>query len=197
MSPSHRDSFKTKKRFFGKYRGVVIENVDPMQIGRLQAEIPDVLGETPSGWALPCVPAAGIQAGFFIVPPIGSQVWMEFEQGDADFPIWTGGFWELTEDVPAIASAPAPIPPGQTIVLQTTGQNALVLSDAEPAPAASGVFLKASGGATIVVNDEGVTISNGKGATISLVGPTVSINSGALTVVGASVEVDGVPLTPI
>src|SRR5580698_1919128 len=197
MSPSHRDSFKTKKRFFGKYRGVVIENVDPMQIGRLQAEIPDVLGETPSGWALPCVPAAGIQAGFFIVPPIGSQVWMEFEQGDPDFPIWTGGFWELTEDVPVIASAPAPIPPGQTIVLQTNGQNALVLSDAEPAPAASGVFLKAGGGATIIVNDAGITISNGKGATISLVGPVVSINSGALTVVGASVEVDGVPLTAI
>lgn len=197
MSPSHYDSPETKKRFFGKYRGVVIENVDPMQIGRIQAEIPDVLGEIPSSWALPCVPAAGIQAGCFIVPPIGSQVWMEFEQGDPDYPIWTGGFWALVEDVPAIASAPAPLPPGQIIVLQTTGQNALVLSDAEPAPAASGVFLKASGGATIVVNDAGVTISNGKGATISLVGPTVSINSGALTVIGASVEVDGVPLTRI
>jgi uncharacterized protein involved in type VI secretion and phage assembly len=197
MSPSHPDGPETKKRFFGKYRGVVIENFDPMQIGRIQAQVPDVLGEIPSSWALPCVPAGGIQAGCFIVPPIGSQVWMEFEQGDENFPIWTGGFWELAEDVPAIASSPAPLPPGQIIVLQTTGQNALVLSDAEPAPAASGVFLKASGGATIVVNNAGITISNGKGATISLVGPTVSINSGALTVVGPSVAVDGAPLTPI
>jgi hypothetical protein len=197
MSPSHPDSLRTKKRFFGKYRGLVIENLDPMQIGGIQAEVPDVLGVVPSGWALPCVPAAGMQAGCFIVPPIGSQVWMEFEQGDPDYPIWTGGFWALVEEVPTIASAPAPLPPGQIIVLQTTGQNALVLSDAEPAPAASGVFLKAGGGATIIVNDAGITISNGKGATISLVGPVVSINSGALTVVGASVEVDGVPLTAI
>ena len=56
-------------------------------------QVPDVLGETPSSWAMPCVPAAGIQAGCFIVPPIGSQVWVEFEQGDPDYPIWTGGFW--------------------------------------------------------------------------------------------------------
>ena len=58
-------------------------------------QVPDVLGVIPSSWAMPCVPAAGIQAGCFIVPPIGSQVWVEFEQGDPDYPIWTGGFWGL------------------------------------------------------------------------------------------------------
>jgi uncharacterized protein involved in type VI secretion and phage assembly len=141
------------------------------------------------------VPAAGNQSGCFIVPPVGSQVWIEFEQGDPDFPIWTGGFWGLAADVPAAALTPAPIPPGQTIVLETTGQNALVLSDAPQSPAAGGVILKAAGGAMIVVNETGVTISNGKGATITLVGPTVSINSGALTVVGTTVAVDGAPLT--
>jgi uncharacterized protein involved in type VI secretion and phage assembly len=193
MSPSH----ETKKRFFGKYRGVVVENLDPIQIGRIQAEVPDVLGETPSSWALPCVPAAGSQAGCFIVPPIGSQVWMEFERGDPDFPIWTGGFWALTEDVPAVALAPAPIPPGQNIVLQMAGQNALVLSDAERSSADGGVILRAAGGATIIVNEAGVTISNGKGATIALFGPAVSINSGALTVTGTAVAVDGAPLNPL
>ena len=197
MSPSHRDEPETKKRFFGKYRGVVTENLDPMQIGRIQAQVPDVLGETPSGWALPCVPAAGIQAGCFIVPPIGSQVWVEFEQGDPDFPIWTGGFWGLAADVPIAALAPAPTPPGQNIVVQTAGQNALVLSDAPPSPAGGGVILSAVGGAMIIINDAGVTISNGKGATITLIGPTVSINSGALTLVGTSVTIDGAPLAPL
>ena len=71
----------------------MINNIDPEQIGRIMAQVPDVLGETPSSWAMPCVPAAGIQAGVFVVPPIGSQVWVEFEQGDPDYPIWTGGFW--------------------------------------------------------------------------------------------------------
>jgi uncharacterized protein involved in type VI secretion and phage assembly len=191
------DDSDTKTRFFGKYRGLVIDNLDPLQIGRILAQVPAALGETPSSWALPCVPAAGSQAGCFIVPPIGSQVWIEFEQGDADYPIWTGGFWGQVADVPVAALAPAPLRPGQTIVLQTTGQNALVLSDAPPSPAGGGVILSAAGGAMIVINDTGVTISNGKGATITLFGPTVSINSDALAVVGTSVTIDGAPLAPI
>jgi len=183
-----------KPRFFGKYRGVVIDNVDPMQIGRILAQVPDALGEVPSSWALPCVPAAGIQAGLFIAPPIGSQVWIEFEQGDPDYPVWTGGFWGLAADVPIAALNPPPVPPGQNIVLQTTGRNMLALSDATPSPNGGGIILQASGGASIVVNDAGVTISNGKGATITLVGPIVSVNSGALAIDGATISVDGAPL---
>jgi Type VI secretion system/phage-baseplate injector OB domain len=162
----------TKERFYGRYRGLVIDNIDPAQIGRIQAQVPDVLGEVSSSWALPCVPATGIQAGCFIVPEIGSQVWIEFERGDPDYPIWTGGFWGLVADVPVLALAPAAIPPGQNIVLQTTGQNALVLSDAPPSPTGAGGVLQAPGGAMIVVNETGIIISNGQGATITLIGPT-------------------------
>ncbi|HEY6446742.1 MAG TPA: phage baseplate assembly protein V [Acidobacteriaceae bacterium] len=171
------------RRFFGKYRGLVIENIDPQQIGRVLLQCPDVLGETPSSWAMPCVPAAGIQAGCFIVPPIGSQVWVEFEQGDPDYPIWTGGFWGLVADAPVFATAPPAIPPGQNIVLQTTGQNMLLISDAPPSPVTGGIILKSTTGAMIVVNDTGIYISNGQGAMITLVGPTVDVNIGGLTVV--------------
>jgi len=170
-------------RYYGKYRGLVIDNIDPEQIGRVLVQVPDVLGETPSSWAMPCVPAAGIQSGCFIVPPIGSQVWIEFEQGDPDYPIWTGGFWGLVADVPALATAPPAIPPGQNIVLQTTGQNMVMVSDAPPSPATGGIVLKSTSGAMIVVNETGIYISNGQGATITLVGPTVDINLGALTVI--------------
>ncbi len=171
------------KRFYGKYRGHVIENIDPQQIGRVLLQVPDVLGETPSTWALPCVPVAGIQAGFFAVPPVGSQVWVEFEQGNPDSPIWTGGFWGSPAEVPVSATTPPAIPPGQNIVLQTTGQNTASISDAAPTPAAGGIVLKSAGGAVIVVNDTGIYISNGKGATITLVGPVVDINAGGLTVI--------------
>jgi uncharacterized protein involved in type VI secretion and phage assembly len=176
MSTSLPDTVVAKPRYYGKYRGVVVQNLDPMMIGRVIAEVPDVLGETPSSWAMPCAPAAGVQSGVFIVPPVGSQVWIEFERGDPDYPIWTGGFWGLAADVPGAATAPPAIPPGQTIVVQTTGQNALIISDAAPSPASGGITLQAAGGATIIVNDTGIYISNGKGATITLVGPTVSIN---------------------
>lgn len=86
-------------RFYGKYRGLVAINVDPLSLGRLKAMVPEVLGEIPSSWALPCAPYAGTGAGFFAVPPIGAGVWIEFEAGDVSRPIWTGCWW-ATGEVP-------------------------------------------------------------------------------------------------
>ena len=86
-------------RFYGKYRGIVADNQDPLQIGRLQAMVPEVLGETPSGWALPCAPYAGTASGFYAIPPIGAGVWIEFEAGDTSRPIWSGAWW-ATGEVP-------------------------------------------------------------------------------------------------
>ncbi|MFZ0420285.1 MAG: phage baseplate assembly protein V [Candidatus Sulfotelmatobacter sp.] len=177
----------TPQRFYGKFRGLVVDNLDPMQMGRIVAQVPDALGETPSSWAMPCVPAAGIQAGCFFVPPIGSQVWMEFEQGNPDYPIWSGGFWGQASDIPMLALAPPPVVPsaGQNIVLQTSGQNTLVISDAAPTPATGGIILQSSAGATLIVNDSGIYLSAGPGmATISLTGSLVAINDTALTISG-------------
>ena len=183
MSAQSSSPGDNPRRFYGKYRGLVVENIDPQQIGRVLVQVPDILGEIPSSWAMPCVPASGIQAGCFIVPPIGSQVWVEFEQGDPDYPIWTGGFWGLVASVPVFATAPPAIPPGQNIVLQTTGQNMVLISDAPPTPVSGGIVLKSVSGAMIVINETGIYISNGQGASITLVGPLVDINLGALTVI--------------
>jgi hypothetical protein len=183
MSTQPSPTAGSPKRFYGKYRGLVIENLDPEQLGRVMLQCPDVLGEIPSSWAMPCVPVAGIQAGIFCIPPIGSQVWVEFEQGDPDYPIWTGGFWGLVADVPILATAPPAIPPGQNIVLQTTGENMIMVSDAPPTPVTGGIVLKSVSGAMIVVNETGIYISNGQGATITLIGPAVAVNIDALTVI--------------
>lgn len=180
-------------RNYGKYRGTVINNIDPEGRGRIMALVPDVLGLTPSSWAMPCVPAAGIQSGVFIVPPILSGVWIEFEQGDPDYPIWTGGFWGLVAEVPGAPVSPTPvpppIPPGQTIVLQSTGQNRVMISDAVPSvpapggiPGVGGITLRSTTGATIVVNDAGIFIDNGKGASIKLIANLIDMNNGALTI---------------
>lgn len=171
--------------FLGKYRATVINNIDPENRGRLQLTIPDVLGLVPSTWAECCAPFSGLTgaaAGMFAIPPIGAAVWVEFEQGDPDHPVWTGGRWASAADVPPMALAPPPIPPGQNVVIQTSLQNMLAVSDAPPTPASGGIVLKSATGAMIVVNDTGIYINNGKGAMITLVGPAVTVNNGALVV---------------
>ena len=112
------------------------------------------------------------------MPPIGAGVWVEFEQGDLDYPIWTGCWWGSAAEVPPLAFAGLPAAPN--IVLQTTGQNSMVVSDL-PGPT-GGIMLKSATGAMIIVNDTGIYIENGKGASIRLVGPSVDINNAALTI---------------
>jgi Type VI secretion system/phage-baseplate injector OB domain len=172
----------TGTRYYGKYRGTVINNVDPEQRGRIMAQVPDVFGLTPCSWAMPCLPMAGKSQGTFMIPQIGAGVWIEFEQGQPDYPIWVGGFWGSAAEVPVLALAPPPIPPGQNVAIQTTGQTTLLLSDAPPSPVSGGIVLRSPGGAMVVVNDTGIYLSNGKGATLTMVGPAVSINTTALVV---------------
>ncbi len=88
-------------KYFGKYRGKVENNVDPLQLGRMQVSVPAVLGSGTLSWAMPCVPYAGPGVGFFVIPPVGANVWVEFEGGDPDYPIWAGCFWG-TGEVPAV-----------------------------------------------------------------------------------------------
>lgn len=166
-------------KYYGKYRGTVFNNIDPEQRGRIQAIVPDVSGLIPTSWALPCMPIAGKQSGVYVAPQIGSGVWIEFEQGDPDYPIWTGCFWGIVAEVPALALAGNPASP--SIVLQTALQNSIIISDL-PGPT-GGIMLKSTTGASIIVNDTGIYIQNGKGAMITMVGPAVNINNGAINVI--------------
>lgn len=169
--------------YFGKYRATVLINVDPELRGRLQLMIPGVLGEIPSTWAEACTPLAGPTGppmGVYMVPPIGAGVWAEFEGGDPSYPIWSGCRWGGQSDLPPAASIGLPVSPN--IVMQTLAQHSLVLSDMPPSPVTGGIILQSTTGARIVVNDTGIYIDNGKGASITLVGPLVTVNNGALAV---------------
>jgi hypothetical protein len=163
------------QKYFGKYRGTVVNNIDPMKIGRIQVIVPDV-GLTPSTWAMPCVPLAGKATGVYMIPQIASGVWVEFEHGDPDYPVWVGGFWNTVAEVPAMALlAPPPTPP---IIINTLAQNTLVLSDAPLPPLIAGGILLKSGASSIMVGPDGVTITAPK---IQINGLTI-VNNGALTI---------------
>jgi uncharacterized protein involved in type VI secretion and phage assembly len=143
-----------EKRYYGKYRATVLNNQDPLVQARLMLQVPDVLGDMPTSWALPCLPAVGKQMGVFALPAMGSTVWAEFEQGNPDYPIWVGGYWGSAAEVPPLALA-APGPTG-------------------------GIVLK-SGGSMLIVNDSGIFLTNGT-ASVTLIGNTVAVNQTALTV---------------
>lgn len=156
-----------------KHRGVVVSNLDPLQIGRLSVDVPGVLSGP--AFAMPCVPYAGPGVGFVALPPIGANVWVEFENDDPALPIWTGCFWNPGE-LPPGAGAP------EKKVIKTDGVT-LTLDDT-PGTGFSVLVDSAIAGTTLTleVNATGITLSNGSGAVLTMVGPAVDINNGGLTV---------------
>lgn len=159
-------------QYFGKYRGKVKNNIDPNMLGRIQVSCPAVLGEGTLSWAMPCAPYAGSGVGFFAVPPVGANVWVEFEAGDPDYPIWAGCFWG-TGEVPASPAV------AQMKVIKTDGAT-VTLNDA---PGIGGITLQTASGQKIVMNAQGIEIANGMGAVIKMAGPQVTVNNGALDVI--------------
>lgn len=162
-------------QFYGKYRGIVTDNQDPLQTGRVRARVPDVMGDRESGWAMPCFPFAGPGMGFFALPKTGAGVWIEFEHGDPDYPIWSGCWYGGLPDVPSELLAP----PYQKVLLKTEGGASLVLDDT---PGVGGITLETPSGQKIKITATGIDIDNGLGATIKMSGPQVSLNNGALDV---------------
>jgi uncharacterized protein involved in type VI secretion and phage assembly len=164
-------------RFLGKFRGQVVSNRDPLGIGRVTVKVPDVLGDEPSTWALPCLPFTGRQSGQYAVPAEGAGVWVEFEQGDPSYPVWTGCWYGHESELPpdALTGSPA----HQNVVIQTSDQHKLVMGDV---PGGNGIRLQAATGAYVQIDEKGVTIANGQGVSIVLTGSEVNINEGRLIV---------------
>jgi phage baseplate assembly protein gpV len=132
------------RKLFGKYRGSVEDNADPEGLGRLQVVSPAALGSSGRAWAmpsLPCVPCPEPGVGFSMLPPIGAEVWVEFEEGDPDRPIVTGCLWD---------SRAAPPSTADDVILTTPSGHRLVLSEARNEvsvshPGGSSVKLDAAG----------------------------------------------------
>jgi hypothetical protein len=158
--------------YYGKYRGKVELNIDPMQQGRVQVSCPAVLGDGRMSWAMPNAPSDG----FFMIPANGASVWVEFEGGDPDKPIWSGCFWE-TGKAPAQPALP------QMKVIKTDSVT-ITMSDL---PGAGGLTIEVSPPAVatplkIALSASGIELTNGS-ASVKLTPASVSLNNGALEVI--------------
>jgi len=157
-------------RHYGKYRGIVTDNEDPNNLGRLRARVPEVLTDVESGWALPALPYAGDGSGLYTVPEPGTGIWIEFEAGDVSRPIWTGCWWG-GEQLPNRAT-PA------VKVLKTASGHTITLDDTSGSET---VEIAATSGAKILMDRSGIEISKGR-QKVKLSQNSVTINDGALEV---------------
>jgi hypothetical protein len=159
-----------RRRYYGKYRGTVTDNLDLLMQGRIRAKVPAVLGDEETGWALPSSPFGGSGVGFFSTPSKGANVWIEFEGGNPDHPIWSGSFWGLTE-------APVQDPLNMKKVLKTD----TVTITVDDTPGIGGVTIELKSGAKIVMGISGITLSCGS-SSIKVTPASVTVNDGALEV---------------
>ena len=164
--------------FYGKYRGVVTDNKDPNGLGRVRAKVQDVLGDKELGWAMPSVPYAGKGVGLYLIPPEKTSVWIEFEHGDPDYPIWCGCFWAPGE-VP-VKSAKNETMPEKKVLKTDVGT--ITLNDSSSDGAITIETAAGEQGPRIVVTTTGLKLSCGPLTSIELSFTDVKINGEALVV---------------
>ena len=212
MNPSveARISEQQQHRYYGKYRGFVVDNEDPEQKGRLRLRVPSVFAGETTAWALPCLPFGGTtDQGFFMIPEVDAQVWVEFEEGNLHQPIWTGVFWQGGGDIPTEAAKTPPTtrviktpsghtlqfddedgseqfrlahPAGSAITIDENGTIDLVNPSGEHLildASGSEVILECSNGNKLSMNSRGTTVEDPNGNSIELSAGGITISASA------------------
>jgi Type VI secretion system/phage-baseplate injector OB domain len=163
---------KVERRYYGKYRGIVTDNADPDNLGRLKLTVPSLLGkEVVTGWAYPCAPYGGSSGlGFFFIPEVGAGVWVEFEEGDPEFPIWVGAYWSKPgdeaetpkpNDIEGVAADAVQTPPTNKIIKTLKGHT-IQMEDADGEEMIT--IVEAVNGHVVTMNMDGIKITEGKDA---------------------------------
>ncbi|PYR72029.1 MAG: hypothetical protein DMF86_24730 [Acidobacteria bacterium] len=177
---------KVEHRFYGKYRGFVVDNADPQKRGRLRVTVPSVLGDVVSGWALPCAPYGGHAGrGFFFIPEKKDGVWVEFESGLLEFPVWVGTFFSQpggTTEAPPPGNSQSP--PTSKII--KTAKHTIELADADNSEAI--IVTDSTNKNTITIDKNGVLIVDGNGNKVKLESGGVTIESSKIKVGAAAAE---------
>lgn len=199
---------KIEYRFYGKYRGFVVDNADPEHLGRLKVKVPSVLGnDVVTGWALPCVPYGGdANLGFLFIPEVDAGVWVEFEEGDLEFPIWVGTFWskpggesELPKPNKADGSDESSVqdPPTRKIIKTKKGHT-IQFEDKDGEEMVT--IIEATKKHVVTMNQDGIKIIDGANSNNIILdsngikiedknGNVVTMDSSSVTIKGSSIKI--------
>jgi uncharacterized protein involved in type VI secretion and phage assembly len=191
---------EVERRFYGKYRGFVVDNADPQHLGRLRLTVPSVLGdEVVTGWATPCVPYGGeANQGLLFIPEKEAGVWVEFEEGDLEFPIWVGTFWskpggdsELPKpnDRAGAEQGSVQDPPTRKIIKTVKGHT-IQFEDADGKEMVT--IVEAKNGSVVTMDQDGVQVvdgANGHRFVMSSQGITIE-SAGDVTISGNNISIE-------
>ncbi len=157
---------------FGIFRGVVTNVDDPEGLGRVRARVHEILGDTDeTDWAWPCVPLAGGGAGWFMLPKTNDPVWIAFEAGDINRPVWLGGWFNKT-DMPPEGAGP------DVRVLQSKSGHRIELGDVDGDELVrlshkSGAMVEIDKDGNVALFEAGDSVKLGTGALKKLVNETL------------------------
>lgn len=202
---------KVDHKYYGKYRGIVVDNKDPENLGRLKLKVPAVLGkEVVTGWAMPCLPYGGASGeGFLFIPGVEAGVWVEFEAGDLEYPIWVGTYWakpggesELPKPNNAEGEEEDSVqdPPSRKIIKTKKGHT-IQFEDAEKDDDDMLTIVEATHKHVVTMNKDGISITDGangheillddSGITISdgVGSNEIAMDSGGVTIKSKEIKV--------
>ncbi len=170
---------KVENKYYGKYKGLVVDNNDPENLGRLCLKIPSILGEdVVTGWAMPCLPYGGTNdQGFFFIPEVDAGVWVEFEEGNLEYPIWVGTYWSKPGGASEVPKPGDTQSPPTRKIIRTMKGNSIELEDKDGEE--SIIITEKTNDNKIIMNSNGITIEDSNGNVI-----TMDASSG------------GIPVTP-
>ncbi|MFZ7090750.1 phage baseplate assembly protein V [Primorskyibacter sp. 2E233] len=163
------------EKFFGKYRGKVEDNLDPLGLGRVKVSVADVLGDGTMAWAMPCFPGAGPGVGLYAIPPVGGNVWVEFERGEPDYPVYSGGFWDAGD-------APVPMGPTQQNVKAWVGDGFRVEINDLPGLGELTISVTTATGDAVLSADASAMSLSFSGSSVKIDATGVTVNDGNLKV---------------
>ncbi|MBI4650385.1 hypothetical protein HY745_03685 [Candidatus Desantisbacteria bacterium] len=163
---------KVENKYYGKYRAIVTDNMDPKKLGRVKVKVPSLLGEHEIGWAMPCFPyGGGADRGYYMIPENDDGVWVEFEAGDISYPIWSGTWWAKDETPKGVEDA-EPVP--DIKMIKSKSGNIIQLDDTS---GSESISIIDKSGNKVVMKSESISIIDKSENKIIMKADSIEINS--------------------
>ncbi|MEM6253788.1 MAG: VgrG-related protein [Cyanobacteria bacterium P01_D01_bin.156] len=160
--------------------GIVTDNEDPDELGRVKVKFPTLTEEHNSNWARVVSMGAGNSRGFDCLPEIDDEVLVAFEHGDIHRPYILGGVWNGADAPPNPVSKNVQDGKVRLRTIQTrTGHKIQFVEEDQDTKA--GVYIETTGGHKLSLNDSGqmmeLTTSGGHKLCLNDKGKSIAMNS--------------------